>query len=75
MTPTAALRRLTVVAAIAVSIAAGPACAQELAGQASVIDGDTLEIHGANLNLRSKVEKGQNRPSSGQTNGYRASAA
>jgi endonuclease YncB( thermonuclease family) len=35
----------------AIAIAIGSAGAQELAGQASVIDGDTLEIHGARIRL------------------------
>ena len=51
MIRTAALRRLALVAAIAAAIGPGSACAQELAGQASVIDGDTLEIHGTRIRL------------------------
>jgi endonuclease YncB( thermonuclease family) len=51
MIRTAALRPLASVAAIAVAVVAGAARAQELAGQASVIDGDTLEIHGARIRL------------------------
>jgi endonuclease YncB( thermonuclease family) len=51
MIRTAALRRLAFVAALAGAIVPGPARAQELAEQASVIDGDTLEIHGARIRL------------------------
>ena len=38
-------------AAIAVALAPRAAGAQDLAGQASVIDGDTLEIHGTRIRL------------------------
>jgi endonuclease YncB( thermonuclease family) len=51
MTLTAALRRLAMVAAIAVATVLGSARAQDVAGQASVIDGDTLEIHGTRIRL------------------------
>jgi hypothetical protein len=46
MTRGAALRGLVLIGAIAVAIVPRSARAEELSGQASVIDGDTLEIHG-----------------------------
>jgi endonuclease YncB( thermonuclease family) len=54
MTPTntsSPLLRLALVAAIAVAIAPNSARTQDLAGQAAVIDGDTLEIHGKRIRL------------------------
>jgi endonuclease YncB( thermonuclease family) len=42
---------LAVVAAIAATIAPGWARAEDLSGQASIIDGDTIEIHGMRIRL------------------------
>lgn len=51
MTLTTVIRRLAAAAMIAVALAPGAAGAQDLAGQASVIDGDTLDIHGTRIRL------------------------
>ena len=51
MTSTMTLRSFAVVAAIAVAIVPGSARGQEIPGQAVVIDGDTLEIHGTRIRL------------------------
>lgn len=51
MTFTTVLRRLAAAAMIAIALAPGAAGAQDLAGQASVIDGDTLDIHGTRIRL------------------------
>jgi endonuclease YncB( thermonuclease family) len=45
------LRRFAVVVVLAVAVAAKSAAAQEFVGQAVVIDGDTLEIHGTRIRL------------------------
>jgi endonuclease YncB( thermonuclease family) len=51
MMPTAAILRLAAIAAIAAAMAVSSVRAQELVGQANIIDGDTLEIHGARIRL------------------------
>src|SRR6476619_6655596 len=50
-TRTASPLWLALVAAIAVATSPDSAGPQQLAGQASVIDGDTLEIHGTRIRL------------------------
>jgi endonuclease YncB( thermonuclease family) len=45
------IRTVSVVVSLVASLPAVPCAATDLAGQASVIDGDTLEIHGTRIRL------------------------